>query len=461
MSDTRFELTYGKETRAFTVPADKLSGPLIAPRKPEPLPGGAKEILKKALRQPVGRPRLRDLAKDRRVGVIISDEFRSGLQQEILEVLLDEIVSGGPASVTVFCATGTHKPEVYAKSAALWVQEAEKRLGVEIGYVAHDSEKSEFADLGTTSRGTELRINSKLLECNLRVYGHESKHHYFYGYSCIDKQILPGLSWGKTVAQNHKWALDAGSGPGRSAWHPDPEKQDNPVSLDGKEAREISEQYVLAPGGQAIRGDVLTFGLDMISAKPKVLWVRAGDPAAISQEIPPVVDRLMSFEVERSKYVIVSPGGPPASQALYGTQNSFDLALKGAVLKGGEALVIAPLNGRPDLPEDVRGLATDKRSKALFWDNLVRLRSMPLEEARKEIADHFELYLWKTDRVLRLLKETRVRVSIHSELPAEVLKDGGFDSAPDIQAWIDERVQRNDGKFTVIDIGNKLCVTGK
>jgi nickel-dependent lactate racemase len=460
MPDSKFELTYGTATRTFTVPADRLSGPMIAPRKPEPLPGEAREILKRALEQPVGRPRLRELAQDRRVGVIISDEFRAGLQHEILDVLLDEIVPGRPASITVFCATGTHKPEVYAKSAAAWVQDAQKRLGVQIEFVAHDSEVSEFTDLGTTSRGTRLKVNSKLLWCNLRVHGHESKPHYFYGYSCIDKQILPGLCRGKTVAQNHKWALDAGSGPGRNAWHPDPTRRDNPVSLDGKEAREISERHILSPGGEAILGDVVTFGLDMVSAKPNVLWVRAGDPAELSREMVPVVDRLMSFEVERSKYVIVSPGGPPASQALYGTQNSFDLALKGAILEGGEALVIAPLNGRPDLPEDVRGLAPDKRSKALFWDNLVRLRSMPLEEARKQIADHFELYLWKTDRVLRLLKETGVRISVHSEMPAEVLGDGGFDSAPDIQAWIDERVRRDDGKFTVIDIGNKLCVTG-
>ena len=461
MTDKILELTYGKETRAFSVPADKLNGPLIAPRNPQALPGEAKEILKKALDQPVGRPRLRELAQGRRAGVIISDEFRAGLQHEILDVLLDEIVPGGPASITVFCATGTHKPEVYAKSAAGWVKDAAGRLGVEIGFEPHDSEKSRFADLGTTSRGTQLKVNAKLLECDLRVHGHESKPHYFYGYSCIDKQILPGLSWGRTVAQNHKWALDAGSGPGRNAWHPNPERQYNPVSQDGKEAREISEKYILSPSGKAIPGDVVTFGLDMVSAKPNVLWVRAGDPEAVSREMPPVVDKLMSFEVERTRYVIVSPGGPPASQALYGTQNSFDLALKGAVQEGGEALVIAPLNGRPDLPEDVRGLAPDPRAKALFWDNLVRLKSMPLEEARRQIADNFELYLWKTDRVLRLLKETGVRISIHSELPAEVLKDGGFDSAPDIQAWIDERAGRGDGKFTVIDIGNKLCVTGK
>jgi len=461
MSDTRFELTYGNETRSFTVPEDRLAGPLIAPRTPRALPGEVRDILKKALEQPVGSPPLKDLVPRRRVALIISDEFRSGLQHEILDVLLEEIVPAKPASVTVFCATGTHKPEVYAKDAASWVKAAGARLGVKLEFVAHDSEKSDFADLGTTSRGTRLKVNRKLLECDLRVHGHESKPHYFYGYSCIDKQVCPGLSWGQTVAQNHKWALDAGSGPGRNAWHPDPERQDNPVSQDGKEAREISERHVLSPAGELVEGEVITFALDMVSAKPDVLWVRAGDPSELCREMVPVVDRLMSFEVERTKYVIVSPGGPPASQAIYGTQNALDLALKGAVLEGGEALVLAPLDGRPDLPEDVRGLAPDERSKALFWDNLVRLLHRPLEEARKEIADNFELYLWKTDRVLRLFKETGLKIAVHSGLPAGVLQDGGFDSAPDIQAWIDERVSRGDGKFTVIDNGNKLCVTGK
>ncbi len=460
MADRRFELTYGEETRAFTVPEERLSGPLIAPRDPQALPGEAGEILKRALEKPVGRPRLRELVPGRRVGVIISDEFRAGLQHEILDVLLDEIVPARPANLIVFCATGTHKPQVYAKNAASWVKDAAARLGVQIEFVAHDSEKSEFADLGTTSRGTQLKVNRKLLECDLRVHGHESKPHYFYGYSCIDKQICPGLSFGETVAQNHKWALDPGSGPGRNAWHPDLNRRGNPVSQDGREAREISERYVLSPGGEPVEGEVITFGLDMVSAKPRVLWVRAGDPAELCREMVPVVDRLMSFEVERSRYVIVSPGGPPASQAIYGTQNALDLALKGAVLEGGQALVIAPMEGRPDLPEDVRGLAPDERSKALFWDNLVRLLPRPLAEARREIADHFELYLWKTDRVLRLFKEDRIGIAVYSRLPAEVLREGGFEAAVDIQGWIDERVSRGDGKFTVIDNGNKLCVTG-
>jgi nickel-dependent lactate racemase len=461
MPDSQFELTYGTGTRSFTIPQERLNGPLIAPRQTEALPGTVADIMKEALANPKGRPRLGSLVKDRLVGIVISDEFRAGLQHEILDALLDEVATGSPHSITVLCATGTHKPEVYAKNAGEWVEQARKRLGVPIEFEPHDSERSDFSDLGTTSRGTQMRINSKLLECDVRVYGHESKHHYFNGYSCVDKQVLPGVSSGLTVAQNHKWALDPDSGPGRNSWHSDPSRQSNPLAADMREAREFSENFVLSPSGKAVRGDVLTFALDMVSANKKVYWIRAGDPAEVCTEMVGVVDGLMAFEVDRARYVVISPGGPPASQALYGTQNAFDLALKNAVLPGGEALVIAPLNGRPDLDEDVRGLAPDRRPKELFWDNLVRLLPKPLEEARKEIADHFELYLWKTDRVLRLLNGDKIKIYLHSELPAKTLNPGGFETAPDVQAWIDERVARGDGQFNVIDHGNKLCVTAR
>ncbi|MCP4606354.1 MAG: DUF2088 domain-containing protein [Proteobacteria bacterium] len=465
MTGTSFELTFGNETREFTVPTEKLQGPLVAPRETKPLGGGVPKILAEALAAPVDRPRLKEMAVGKKVAVVISDAFRAGLQHEILDALLEEIITGTPQSIVVICATGTHNPAVYAKATGEWVAAAEKRHGFDIKFEPHDSENSSFGDLGISSRGTKLRLNRNLLEADLRVYGHESKHHYLNGYSSIDKQIIPGVSSSETVAMNHKWALDPDSGPGRNPWHQDPDRKSNPFADDGREARKTSERFIMSPSGELVEGEVFTFGLDMVSAGDQVFWVRAGSPEKVCLEMVQVVDKLMEFQVKRSKYVIVSPGGPPASQALYGTQNCFDLALKGAVLPGGEALVIAPLDGRPDLPPDVSGIAPDARSKKLFWDNLVRLLRKPLDQARAEIADNFELYLWKTDRVLRLLKGDLkgegIEISLFSKLSKDILSQGGFGSATDIQAWIDERVQRDDGLFTVINDGNKLCVTGK
>ena len=66
-------------------------------------------------------------------------------------------------------------------------------------------------------------------------------------------------------------------------------------------------------------------------------------------------------------------------------------------------------------------VAPDAKSKALFWDNLVRLQDASLEECFRDLHDNFELYKWKTWRVLRLFKRDRIKLWIHGELPAEIL----------------------------------------
>ena len=203
------------------------------------------------------------------------------------------------------------------------------------------------------------------------------------------------------------------------------------------------------------------FALDMISTADAVLWVQAGDPDEATREMIRQADARAAFEVDKTRYVVVSPGGPPACNAIYGVQNCFDMALKGAIQDGGEALVLAPCLGKEGLPDEVNGLAPDEKSKALFWDNLVRFRDAALEEAAKHIGDHFVLYLWKTDRVLKLMKENRVRLYLYSTLPPERVEPSGIIPVADPQAWIHERAARRDGKIRAIDKGNTILVRGR
>jgi len=122
--------------------------------------------------------------------------------------------------------------------------------------------------------------------------------------------------------------------------------------------------------------------------------------------------------------------------------------------------VIAPCDGRPDLPPDVSGLAPDRKSKVLFWDKLVQYTNETLDVWGSFVNENFELYLWKTDRVLKLFKENGISLHVHCGLDPAVLEQGGFASAPDPQAWIDERAARSDGLIQVIDNGNRLFVVG-
>ena len=172
-------------------------------------------------------------------------------------------------------------------------------------------------------------------------------------------------------------------------------------------------------------------------------------------------DKMSAFKVRPTKYVVISPGGPPASQTLYSTQNCFDMALAGAICDGSEALVIAPCDGRPDIPEDVKGLAPDSKSKKLFYDNLVHMNGWPIEKSSKWIDENFELYLWKTDRVLKLMNRRNIRFYLYSTLPDEKVKAIGFTPIKDIQPWINERADRNDSPIRIIDNGNKILVLSK
>jgi hypothetical protein len=459
MERRNITLAYGKDRRTYTCPAKFLAGEPLAPR---PLVGGRppREAFADALAHPEGAPPLRELARGRRVAIVIADEFRAGLQKEILDVLIAEIAAAGPAHAALLIATGSHDPAIYAKTLAPAARESAARHGLALQVHAHDCDKSTHHHVGNTPMGTPVDLDETLLSADLRVYGHESKHHYMCGYSVIDKLVLPGMSARRTIEANHKRALDPASQGGRSPWHPDPQRKHNPFAEDARDARQLTEWHVFENGGLVER-PVDTFGLDMISEGGQVGWIAAGRPEAFLPRMPVEVDKVGAFEVQRARYVLLSPGGPPASQTLYSTQNCFDMALLGAAQPGGEALIVAPCDGRPDVPADVRGLAPDAGSKALFYDGLVKLLAKPFDEAEAWIRQNFELYLWKTHRVLRLLKVDGVKLFLHSELAPALVSAAGFVPVADPQAWLDERAARGDGTCHVIDNGNRLLVVGK
>jgi nickel-dependent lactate racemase len=445
-----------------TVPDTFLAGPVLDTRKTDLEPKPHAEAIAEALSIPFARPRLREMASGRSVGIVISDEFRAGLQKEIATALVGEVMAGKPSELRVFVATGSHEPAIYAKNLKPHLEQLISGLAIPAKLILHDCDKSDFIGIGQTKGGTQVLMNREWLYTDLRVYGHEAKHHYMAGYSTVDKQIVPGLSSRRTIEKNHKNSLDHEHAiAGCSPWHAVQARQFNPFAIDARDGRKLSERHWLSPDGRLVERQVDTFALDMVSEKDVVFWVRAGNPDLVTQEMTGIADKLAAYEVLKTKYVLISPGGPPASTALYGVQNCFDMALKGAIYDGGEALVVAPCDGREDLPPDVKGLAPDRKAKELFWDNLVNLRDKSLEESVSYIDQHFELYLWKTDRVLKLFKANDIKVYLYCGLDGKLLEAGGFKKAESIQAWIDDRAARGDGKIRVINNGNKLLVSPK
>ena len=456
----KLKLTYGNEKINISVPEDFLAGNLIKPKKSANKMNAAemKEKMVLAINNTVDSTPIDTTVKDAKVGLVISDEFRSGLQKLIVSVMIEEIFKGNPKSLDIFIANGTHDPEVYCRNLVNFIKETAKARGHEINVIVNECDSGKYINLGKTRLGTEAMVSKKWLETEVRIYGHESKYHYMNGYSVVDKQVCPGLCSRDTIASTHKHALKHDlSAAGRIIYHEEKSRRENPFAEDNRNVRKLSERFTLQ-NGNLTEKKVPVFLLDMFSTKSTIEWIAAGNPDKVSKQMTKAVDDLASFVLPRTKYVVISPGGPPACNAIYGVQNSFDMALKYAIKNGGEALIFAPCSGSPGQPEEFKGLATSANSKALFWDNLVKLRKKSLAEATQWIDKNFELYLWKTDRVLKLMLDQKIKLYLYSELPAEKIKPGGFIPVDDPNEWIAERAGRKDGKLWVIDEGNKLLV---
>jgi nickel-dependent lactate racemase len=454
-------LTYGDGRVELAFPEGFLAADPIGP-KPSGEVLDREEMVRRidgALEKPVGTPRLREMVRGKRVGLVVSDEFRAGLQTLIADRMMREIVAGEPSALDVFIATGSHDSRVYAGNLIPAVHKSADALGRTVRILPNDCDGGEHIYLADTELGSPAEVHKEWLKTEVRVYGHEAKHHYMNGYSVFDKQLCPGLASRRTIAATHKHALlDQFSSGGRSPYHELESRRRNPFAEDNRSVRRIADSHLVVEGRARDVGELPTFLLDLVSTQRSIDWILSGDPETVSRQMTKAVDELAAHVVPRARYVVISPGGPPACNAMYGVQNCFDLALKFAIEPGGEALVLAPCLGRPELPEEVRGLAPDAKSKALFWDNLVKWLPRPLDEWRQWVNGNFELYLWKTDRMLKLLLDQRIRLSLYSELPDERVQAGGFVPVHEPDAWIRERAARGDGRALVIDEGNKVQV---
>jgi nickel-dependent lactate racemase len=460
----KIELTYGKDKITLDVENQFLAGPLIKARVSQAIPGTPCEIIRQSFRTPKNRPSLRETVKNQRVGMVVSDELRVGLQEQIVSCLLAEIAAGQPEEIFVFVATGSHHPEIYAKNIITWINRYATELKLKYQVFPNFCEqKEDYIYLGETTYQTPVYVHKMWMACPVRVHGHEAKYHYMNGYSCIDKHVVPGLSAHASIQANHKLALHHhDSVAGKNAWHQDQYRQNNPFSQDGKQCRKMSEKYIYDQAtGTVKEAGIITFGLDMVSQKDKIFWIDCGDPDLVCQDVTVAVDKFLGFEVEKTKYLVQSPGGPPASETLYYVQNGFDMVIKGALLPGGEALVVAPCNGRPEVPEKIRGICPDPESMELFWYTLVKYLDKPLEDWISFVDKNFKLFMWKTDRVIKLFKDSKIKIYLYSQLPDEVVRKGGFIPEHDPQRWIEERAARHDGKIRCVDEANKLCVLGK
>ena len=202
-----FKLPYGKEYLNAQIEEEHLAGVLVSELHSYKAPKSGAELVQEALENPIGSPRLCDMAVGKKNVVIISsDHTRPVPSHIIMPLLLAEVRKGNPdADITILISTGLHRLTT--------VEELEGKFGKEITdnerIIVHDCDKHEMTHLGKLPSGGNLIINKIATDADLLIAEGFIEPHFFAGFSGGRKSVLPGVASRETVMYNHNSAFIA------------------------------------------------------------------------------------------------------------------------------------------------------------------------------------------------------------------------------------------------------------
>lgn len=197
-----FSLPFGKEKIKLELPEEQVAGVLVSHAHEYKAPKSEAELVADALANPIGSPKLSELAKGKKNCVIISsDHTRPVPSHIIMPQLLAELRKGNPdIDITILIATGMHR--------ATTKEELIAKYGKEIAehekFVIHVSRNDEdMVSVSTLPSGGDCRINKVAANADLLISEGFIEPHFFAGMSGGRKSVLPGIASKVTVLANH------------------------------------------------------------------------------------------------------------------------------------------------------------------------------------------------------------------------------------------------------------------
>ena len=195
-------LRYGSVERSCRVPARRLVE-IVGPR---PVPAGQEQeadLIRRALDEPIGTPRLEDMVQPgQRIVIIVDDIARPTPVDRILPAILERLARAGVADehVTIVMALGTHRPmtqpEIEAKVGSAIV----RRVRVE----NHDFQNpGSLAYVGQSEDGIPVWINRRVQEAGFRIAVGNIVPHPVAGWAGGGKIVYPGVAGIQTVDGFH------------------------------------------------------------------------------------------------------------------------------------------------------------------------------------------------------------------------------------------------------------------
>ena len=277
------------------------------------------ELVRQALENPIGTPRLKELAKGKKkVTLVTSDHTRAVPSKLTLPILLAEIREGNPdADITILIATGLHRATTEAEQRRMFGDNIVDNEKIAVNDAFKDED---FAYVRTLPSGAELWVNKLALECDLLITEGFIEPHFFAGFSGGRKSILPGICNAATVNENHSYKAIS------SPYSTTGVLEHNPIHEDMVcAARAVNTQFIL---NVALNGE------------KKVIAAFAGDLEEAHATGVQFVRELAQCPSITGDIVITSNGGYPLDQNLYQSPKAVATA-EACCVEGGVIIMCA------------------------------------------------------------------------------------------------------------------------
>ncbi len=415
---------YGSSSLPLDIPAERLRGVLLSRAHDFTPQASESGLVRSALENPIGTPRLSELARGKKnIVLLASDHTRPVPSAIIFPPLEEEIRRGNPdASLTILIATGCHRGITPAELEAKFGKEVCRRYPI----LVHDCEHSEVVPLGTLPSGGELRVNKIAAEADLLIAEGFIEPHFFAGFSGGRKSLFPGVTNKVSVLANHCSAFIA-----------------DPAARTGiLENNPIHKDMVFA-AGQARLAFICNVVID---SDKKVIAAFAGHYDTAHRAGCAFVSDLAGVKAAPADIVITTNGGYPLDQNLYQAVKGMTAA-EATCKKGGVIIMAARC-------EDGHGgevfLQTFQQEK-----NLRRMMDAFLVRAPEQtIPDQ-----WQSQILARvLLDHTVIMVT---EAPRQQVEDLHLKWAPSLEEALrmaDAILGHNQGMITAIPDGIGVIV---
>jgi nickel-dependent lactate racemase len=367
----------------------------------------------------------------KRLCVLLDDGTRGEPFEDIFKQLFAVLLSC--SFVRFLICTGTHEPVTPQNNRiSRQIENATAKAGIgNFEIHAHDCEKAEFVNAGTTSRGTEIIYNALIDDADAFLVLSDVKVHYFAGYSNPIKNFVPGICAFRTAEQNHSMALDEKSTFGIHPWQPEADRRNNPLACDQLEGLQ-----------RIVKGRPI-FTLAAITTSGLIRWAKFGPIQSVAAEAIAAVDKRNTHTVSPVEWLIVSPGGLPNDIDLYIAQRALELT-KSAVTGGGEILFLTAC------PNGV--------GEAKTMENFYNRLTMPIDEIFKSIESRYKLYSHKPYKFARLIQRLR-RINIYSQIPDDIIRAAHLFPVHNPQAVVNNWLAKEpNARITVVDGANKIAL---